>query len=178
LRGGGGEKLGASMGELVEVDIAGDGAGWGRSLRLRVVIDLSQPLERGRALKLGGKSFWVSFRYENLPLFCFHCGRVVHGQQGCPRRQLQRRNQEESKEWGIWLRADQKRKEKQEQEDGRRSGRNYARTDAFSDDDGNIGEAYSGKEVSGIGGNPKEGSYCSANSRDETNAPKRKEGEY
>jgi hypothetical protein len=107
-----GEKIGASMGELVEVDIAGDGAGWGRSLRLRVVIDLSQPLERGRALKLGGKSYWVSFRYENLPLFCFHCGRVVHGQQGCPRRQFQRRNQEESKEWGIWLRADQKRKDR------------------------------------------------------------------
>ena len=40
-----GVKIGASLGEIEEVDIAGDGAGSRRCLRLRVVIDLSKLLE-------------------------------------------------------------------------------------------------------------------------------------
>jgi hypothetical protein len=79
-----GAKIGASLGVLEDVDVAGDGVGWGRCLRLRVTIDLSKPLERGRALVVGGKTEWVSFQYEKLPLFCFSCGRVVHQKQGCP----------------------------------------------------------------------------------------------
>jgi hypothetical protein len=49
-------KIGESMGKLVDIDLAGDGAGWGRCLRIRVEIDLAKPLERGRALRLEGKS--------------------------------------------------------------------------------------------------------------------------
>jgi hypothetical protein len=56
-----GMKIGGSMGRLLDVDLAGEGAGWGRCLRIRVEIDLSKPLERGRALKLEGKSHWVIF---------------------------------------------------------------------------------------------------------------------
>jgi hypothetical protein len=66
-----GTKIGESLGTLKDIDLAGDGAGWGRSLRLRVHIDLSKPLERGRALHLGGQSYWVMFKYEKLPMFCF-----------------------------------------------------------------------------------------------------------
>jgi hypothetical protein len=54
-----GSKIGESLEELEDVDVVGDGAGWGRCLRLRVIIDLHKPLERGRALKLGGKLHWV-----------------------------------------------------------------------------------------------------------------------
>jgi hypothetical protein len=81
-----GIKIGESMGTLEDVDLAGDGAGWGRCLRIRVCIDLSEPLERGRALHLGGHSYWVIFRYEKFPMFCFYCGRVIHGRLGCPQK--------------------------------------------------------------------------------------------
>lgn len=64
-----GEKIGASLGELEEVDMAGDGNGWRRYLCIRVIIDLLKPLERGRALILNGKSYWVQFKYEKLLLF-------------------------------------------------------------------------------------------------------------
>jgi hypothetical protein len=56
-----GVKIGESMGRLMEIDLAGDGAGWGRCLRIQVEIDLSKPLERGRALKLDG-----IFKYKKL----------------------------------------------------------------------------------------------------------------
>jgi hypothetical protein len=101
-----GVKIGESLGILEDVDVAGDGAGWGRCLRLRVVINLGKPLERGRALEFGGRSHWVSFKYEKLPMCCFQCGRVVHARQGCPVRRPQRINVEEGeKQWGPWIRC-------------------------------------------------------------------------
>ena len=74
-----GTKLGESLGQLLDVDVAGDGAGWGWCLRVHVVLDLKKPLDRGRALNLGGRTTWVKFKYEKLPLFCFRCGCIVHG---------------------------------------------------------------------------------------------------
>jgi hypothetical protein len=71
-----GLQIGQSLGTVEDIDVTGDGVGWGRCLRLRVYIDISMPLKRGRALVLNGKSIWVSFRYEKLPRFCYHCGRM------------------------------------------------------------------------------------------------------
>jgi hypothetical protein len=105
-----GAKIGESLGRLEDIDLAGDGVGWGRCLRLRVHIDLSKPLERGRALHLGGQSYWVMFKYEKLPMFCFLCGRVVHGRLGCPvRRDSNSHAAEEKKDWGTWLRVEVRR---------------------------------------------------------------------
>jgi hypothetical protein len=100
-----GTKIGASLGQLMDVDVAGDGAGWGRCLRIRVTLDLTKPLDRGRALNLGGKTSWVEFRYEKLPLFCFRCGCIVHGPRGCPVPSSSRVNTDDTKKWGVWLRA-------------------------------------------------------------------------
>ena len=95
-----GTKIGTSMGVLHEVDVAGDGVGWGRCLRMRITMDLTKPLDRGRALNFDGKSHWISFRYEKLPTFCYYCGRMVHGRQGCPERQSGRQNSDAmEKQW-------------------------------------------------------------------------------
>jgi hypothetical protein len=40
-----GKKIGDSLGVLENVDVAGDGVGWGRCLRIKVSIDLTRPLE-------------------------------------------------------------------------------------------------------------------------------------
>jgi hypothetical protein len=58
-----GAKIANLLGTLEEVDVAGSGVGWGRCLRLRVVLDISKPLERGRALVLNGNTLWVNFKY-------------------------------------------------------------------------------------------------------------------
>lgn len=39
-----GLRIGESMGMLEDVDVAGDGVGWGRCLQLRVAINLQKPL--------------------------------------------------------------------------------------------------------------------------------------
>jgi hypothetical protein len=97
-----GSKIGESLGILEAVDTEGEGVEWGSVLRIRVIIDIQKPLERGRSLTIAGKAQWVSFKYENLPIFCFNCGRIVHGEGGCPNRS----QKELKKEWGVWLRAE------------------------------------------------------------------------
>jgi hypothetical protein len=102
-----GSKIGHSLGVLETVDIAGEGVEWGSVMRIRVLIDIQKPLERGRSLTIAGKAQWVSFKYENLPVFCFNCGRIVHGENGCP----VRLRPDQKKEWGVWLRADKLRRQ-------------------------------------------------------------------
>jgi hypothetical protein len=102
-----GFQIGGSMGVVEEVDVTGDGVGWGRCLRIRVAIDLTKPLDRGRALIIQGKSIWVKFRYEKLPSFCHFCGRIYHGRIICEKKQGFRMNDDDvGKQWGMWLRAD------------------------------------------------------------------------
>lgn len=53
-----------------------------------------------------GKSYWVAFKYEKLALFCFNCGRIVHGPRGCPvPKHTSRSRAEENTQWRPWLRA-------------------------------------------------------------------------
>jgi hypothetical protein len=150
-----GTKIGASLGEIVDVDMAGDGAGWGRCLRLRVVIDIFKPLERGRALNFGGKSHWINFKYEKLPLFCFQCGCIVHERKFCPDRKSQRIHTDEGeKQWGSWLRAEVPKKERQTRyESGgwfKQSGENSA------SDGGRRGDSSPDKGSCGHGGQSRD----------------------
>ena len=57
-----GSKIGESLGILEAVDTDGDGVEWGSVLRIRVIIDIQKPLERGRSLTIAGKTHWVSFQ--------------------------------------------------------------------------------------------------------------------
>jgi hypothetical protein len=98
-----GFKLGASVGRVEEVDTEKDGIGWGEFLRVKINVDLYKPLSRGRMLKFDGKSTLVGFKYEHLPKFCFHCGVICHGAEGCLKRSKMR-NQEVN-QYGLWMRA-------------------------------------------------------------------------
>jgi hypothetical protein len=78
-----GLKIGSSMGPVKKVDVIEGEAGWDEYLRVRVMLDLTKPLARGRMLHLKEKYVWIDFKYERLPKFCFHCGVISHGKGGC-----------------------------------------------------------------------------------------------
>jgi hypothetical protein len=99
-----GRQLGTAIGEVLLVETDEKGAAWGEFLRVRVMVDLTKPLLRGRRLKIQGKSFWVRFQYEQLPRICFECGVIKHRKGGCPKRSMSRVKKEEP-EYGPWLRA-------------------------------------------------------------------------
>jgi len=78
-----GFKMGASVRVVEEVDIFDGEAGWGEFLRVKIVIDLTKPLAKGRLLHIQNRSIWIPFKYEKLPRFCFKCCMVKHGRLGC-----------------------------------------------------------------------------------------------
>lgn len=76
-----GKEIANSMGEFLEFD---------RNyrpnfMRVRVGMDSSGPLLRGKFLKLDKKkdNIWISFRYERLSKFCYYCGHLTHIQKDC-----------------------------------------------------------------------------------------------
>lgn len=80
----------------------------GKYLRLRLNIDISKPLCRGRVVSMAGnEKGWVDFRYERLPIFCFWCGKLDHDDRDYP---LWIESKEslviEERQFGPWLRAE------------------------------------------------------------------------
>ncbi|PPD70572.1 hypothetical protein GOBAR_DD32552 [Gossypium barbadense] len=52
--------------------------------RLRINLDAQKPFRRGMFFFTDYVSkIWIPFKYENLPLFCFGCGRMGHGMSNC-----------------------------------------------------------------------------------------------
>lgn len=53
-------------------------------MRIRVTIDLSKPLKRRMKVKKSGSVWvWITFKYENVPTFCFICGLLGHSEKFC-----------------------------------------------------------------------------------------------
>jgi hypothetical protein len=99
-----GHRIGATVGEVLEVEVDDEGVGWGEYLRLRIVLDLTKPLSRGRQLRLRDRSLWILFKYEKIPRFCFSCGIIRHGPGGCMNQRGRRAlGDAEETQFGKWL---------------------------------------------------------------------------
>lgn len=68
---------------VVDVLIPESGSKKGRYLKILSKIDLDRPLLRGTKIKCSGMEVWVDFKYENMGIFCFYYGRVVHAERTC-----------------------------------------------------------------------------------------------
>uniref|UniRef100_A0A803PKZ1 Reverse transcriptase zinc-binding domain-containing protein n=1 Tax=Cannabis sativa TaxID=3483 RepID=A0A803PKZ1_CANSA len=74
------KKVGEWVGEFIEVYEDSFHEGWGSLLRIRVHLDVSQPLMCGKMVSLPRvmDEHWLEFRYENLLVFYFYCGKIGH----------------------------------------------------------------------------------------------------
>ncbi|XP_058746447.1 uncharacterized protein LOC131619359 [Vicia villosa] len=82
------EKVGKTManyiGTFVEYDKNNNSSFWRQYMRLRVKVDVRQPLKKNTRVKnKGGDWCTVNFKYENLGLLCFVCGLLGHSEQKC-----------------------------------------------------------------------------------------------
>lgn len=78
---------------------------WHEYMRVRVTIDLSRPLKRKMKIrKAGNEDFWINFKNENVPMFCFICGIIGHSKKICERL-FEISEQEIVKPYGPWMRA-------------------------------------------------------------------------
>lgn len=76
--------------------------------QLRVKLDIRKPLCRGIFISSNEHSkVWPSFKYENLPIFCFHCGKLGHGVKDCSMAQVNdNETPMENFPYSVALRAD------------------------------------------------------------------------
>ncbi|XP_056160996.1 uncharacterized protein At4g02000-like [Syzygium oleosum] len=72
------KEIARKIGEVVEVKLDSRGGGPSRSCKVRVLVNLSNPLKTGTIVDLKHKKIWVDFRYERLPHFCYSCWRIGH----------------------------------------------------------------------------------------------------
>jgi hypothetical protein len=99
-----GFQIGTTMGVAEEVDTDVDGVEWGKYLRVRIKLDLTKPLARGRMINLLGKKVMIAFQYEKLPRYCLDCGKIWHGVEECTFKK-EGRKLEFRKQYGTWLRV-------------------------------------------------------------------------
>lgn len=97
--------LGEKIGTVEDID-SNDCDVWsGPFMRIRVVIDIEKPLQRGLKLRVSDTDFnWCPIMYEKLPDFCHTCGVIGHSQRECQAISLSGKSADKSN-YGDWLRA-------------------------------------------------------------------------
>ena len=106
-----GWEIGSKLGEVLEVDVAESGVQWGRYLRVKVMVDVSKKLVRGKKIAFEGREQrWITFKYERLPNFCYRCGLLNHGLRDCPEGKMEDGLESAPLQYGAWLRGEVPRK--------------------------------------------------------------------
>lgn len=95
------------FGEVIDVVVPESDSKKGRYLKVVAEIDRKKQLIRGTKIKFQGQTVWVAFKYENLAMFCFYCGKVGHSKRMCTRRRNDAKagNLLEG-QYGEWLKMD------------------------------------------------------------------------
>ncbi|XP_050241424.1 uncharacterized protein At4g02000-like [Quercus robur] len=82
--------IGSCLGAVIDVDVSESGVQWGKCLRVRVRVDVTKRLVRGKRITTeGDEPKWVNFKYERLPNFCYRCGLLNHSLKECSEGQAQ-----------------------------------------------------------------------------------------
>lgn len=129
-----GRSLGDFIGTFLLYDDSNKGATWKPYMRIKVAINVDQPLRRWKKIKLSnGNSTQVDFKYERLQIFCFICGKLGHSERFCDI-PYSAPESEIVKGWGAFLKAPNRRSQPM-------PGDKWLRSEADGVSQRNMGEA-------------------------------------
>ena len=98
-----GRDLGNRLGKYKETDKRSWLLEQAKFMRVHVDLPIDRPLWRGgNIVNPRGEKFWVSFKYERIPTFCFLCGILGHDER---HRSGNSNNLEAYRQYSDWLRA-------------------------------------------------------------------------
>lgn len=104
-----GKSLGNFIGTFLEYDESNLGVAWKPYMRIKVEIDVDQPLRRWKKVKISNEAAsQVNFKYERLHIFCFISGKLGHSERFCDV-PYNTGDAEISKGWGAFLKAPNRR---------------------------------------------------------------------
>lgn len=79
-------EIGNTIGKFVSSCPSNFTGVWRDYFRVRVAIDVNKPVKRRMKLKKAAEEwYWINFKYENVPIFCFICGTMGHSDKLCSR---------------------------------------------------------------------------------------------
>ncbi|EPS67061.1 hypothetical protein M569_07716 [Genlisea aurea] len=100
------EMVGNSIGTFMEAELTPEGRPKGPALRLRISLDITQPLIRVVNLQAKDGSIRLApVTYEKLPLFCVECGMLDHHKRDCETTTTSKEKKNSQAQYGDWLRA-------------------------------------------------------------------------
>jgi hypothetical protein len=104
-----GIRLANYIGTFVEYDKNNNSNFWRQYMRIRVRVDVRQPLKKETKVKnRDGEWCIVKFKYEKLGIFCFLCGIMGHAENKCELRYAMEQD-DGRREWSAEIRADNRR---------------------------------------------------------------------
>lgn len=77
------ELVASQFGRVLKIDKPTIDRSRAKFARVCVLLDLNQPLQQGTWVNYGDHSAFVLVLYEKLPVFCYKCGKVGHGEAHC-----------------------------------------------------------------------------------------------
>ena len=100
------EQICSVMGTILQPEKENECDG-GSFIRVRVSLNISLPLCRGRRITLDNDEVhWVSFKYERLPNLCYWCGCLTHPDKDCERWiESEGSLRKEDQHFGPWMKA-------------------------------------------------------------------------
>ncbi|TXG70623.1 hypothetical protein EZV62_005558 [Acer yangbiense] len=102
-----GRALGNMIGEVKEIDDGGSGDCVGKYIRVRVIIDINQPIRHILRVDVlrDGKESTMLLRYERLLEHCFRCGTIGHVVRDCSMKATSIEPKDFNLLYGPWLRT-------------------------------------------------------------------------
>ncbi|KAH6760569.1 hypothetical protein C2S51_017518 [Perilla frutescens var. frutescens] len=102
------QQIGNRIGKFVELDTSTI-SGMNRSVRIKILFNLDQPLKRGTKIQLDrDKPLWLPVKYERLQSYCYWCGMLGHNVADCEKTEgvdINVAGKEDFFKYGEWLRA-------------------------------------------------------------------------